>query len=190
MKKKNKIIKKIFRSFIYLFSYFYFFTYKYKILKFRTLSEMLSMYPGALGLHLRRKFYNLSLKKCGENLTVGFGTIFSYPDAELGNDINIEDFSVISKCVIGNKVTIASNVSLMSGAHHHGISRIDIPIIDQLGTLKTIYIGDDVWIGTRSVIMNDVGNGSVIGAGSVVTKPIPEYSIAAGVPARVIKTRK
>jgi acetyltransferase-like isoleucine patch superfamily enzyme len=92
--------------------------------------------------------------------------------------------------VICNKVTIASNVSLMSGAHHHGLSRTDIPIIEQPGILRTIYVGDDVWNGTRSVIMNDAGTGSVIGAGSVITKPIPDYSIAVGVPAKVIKTRK
>jgi len=148
------------------------------------------MYPGAFGIYLRRGFYNRSLKKCGKNLVVGFGSIFSYPDVEIGDDLVIEDYCVVSKCVIGNNVTIASNVSLMSGAHHHETSRTDIPIREQPGTLKTINIGDDVWIGTRSVIMNDVGTGAVIGAGAVVTKPIPEYSIAVGVPAKVIKTRR
>jgi acetyltransferase-like isoleucine patch superfamily enzyme len=129
------------------------------------------------------------LKKCGKNLVVGFGSIFSYPDIEIGDDLVIEDYCIISKCIIGNNVTIASNVSLMSGAHHHGTSRKDIPIREQPGTPKTINIGDDVWIGTRSVIMNNVGTGSVIGAGAVVTKLIPEYSIAVGVPAKVIQRR-
>jgi len=155
-----------------------------------TISELISVYPGSFGMYLRRRFYNRALKKCGKNLVVGFGTIFSYPIAELGNDLVIEDNCVISRCVIGNNVTIASDVSLMSGAHHHGTSRTDIPIREQPGTPKTICIGDDVWIGTRSVIMGDVGTGCVIGAGAVVTKPIPEYSIAVGVPAKVIKKRR
>ena len=193
MKNKNlriyKGIKGIFIFIIYMISHFHYIFYKARLLKFRTVSGLISLYPGAFGTYLRRDFYNRSFKKCGKNLVVGFGSIFSYPDIVIGDDLIIEDYCVISRCVIGNKVTIASNVSLMSGAHHHGTSRTDIPIRGQPGTPITISIGDDVWIGTRSVIMNDVGTGCVIGAGAVVTKPIPEYSIAVGVPAEVIKKR-
>ena len=55
-----------------------------------------------------------------------------------------------------------------------------------------IIIEEDVWIGSNCNILPNVliGKGSIIGAGSVVTKNIPEYSIAAGVPAKVIKSRK
>lgn len=194
MKNKNiqfyKSIKRFFIFFIYIFSYFYYIAYKARLLKFMTVSELISISPGAFGMYLRRGFYNRSFKKCGKNLVVGFGSIFSYQDIEIGDDLVIEHYCIISRCVIGNYVTIASNVSLMSGAHHHGTSRTDIAIREQPGTPKTINIGDDVWIGTRSVIMNDVGTGSVIGAGAVVTKPVPKYSIAVGVPAKVIKTRR
>ena len=184
------MIRKALLYLIYFISYLHKILYEFKLLKFMTISEIISIYPGVFGIYLRRGFYEQTLKICGENLKVGFGTIFSYPDIEIGDDVLIENFSVISKCVVGNKVIIASNVSLMSGGNHHGIDRIDVPITEQKGTLKTIQIGDDIWIGTRSVIMNDVGTGSVIGAGAVVTKKIPEYSIAVGVPAKVIKTRK
>ena len=193
MKKKGlpryKCIKRIFIFFISILGYFHYRIYKARLLKFMTVSELISIYPGAFGIYLRRGFYNRTLKKCGKNLVVGFGSIFSYPDIEIGDDSIIEAFCVISRCIIGNNVIIASNVSLMSGTRHHGTSRTDIPIREQLGTPKTISIGDDVWIGTRSVIMNDVGTGCVIGAGAVVTKPIPDYSIAVGVPAKVIKKR-
>ena len=181
--------KRTFIFVIHIFCCFYYIIYKAKLLKFMTVSERISVYPGSFGVYLRRGFYNRVFKKCGKNLVVGFGSIFSYQDIEIGDDLVIEDYCIISKCVIGNKVTIASNVSLMSGAHHHGTTRTDIPIREQPGTPKTINIGDDVWIGTRSVIMNDVGTGCVIGAGAVVTKPIPDYSIAAGVPAKVIEKR-
>ena len=55
-----------------------------------------------------------------------------------------------------------------------------------------IKIEDDVWIGSNVIILPNIniGKGSIIGAGSVVTKNIPEYSVAVGVPARVIKNRK
>lgn len=55
-----------------------------------------------------------------------------------------------------------------------------------------MYIGDDVWIGDRVTVLPGVhiGNGCIIAAGAVVTKDVPEYTVAAGVPARVVKERK
>jgi acetyltransferase-like isoleucine patch superfamily enzyme len=53
-----------------------------------------------------------------------------------------------------------------------------------------VRIGAGSWIGSASVVMADIGQESIIGAGTVVTKPIPEYSFAAGVPARVIRDRR
>lgn len=56
---------------------------------------------------------------------------------------------------------------------------------------KLVTIGNDVWIGTRVIIMGGVkiGNGAVIGAGAIVTKDVPDYAIAVGVPAKVVKYR-
>ena len=58
--------------------------------------------------------------------------------------------------------------------------------------VKPVVIGDDVWLGRRAIILPGVciGNGSIIGAGAVVTKDIPPFSVAVGVPAKVIKDRK
>jgi acetyltransferase-like isoleucine patch superfamily enzyme len=57
--------------------------------------------------------------------------------------------------------------------------------------LKPTKIGKDVWIGANAVILGGVtiGNGCVIGAGSVVTKDLPPYSVAMGVPAKVVRSR-
>jgi acetyltransferase-like isoleucine patch superfamily enzyme len=54
-----------------------------------------------------------------------------------------------------------------------------------------VIIGNDVWIGTKAIIMGGItiGNGVIIGAGSIVTKDLPDYSIAVGIPAKVIKYR-
>lgn len=64
-------------------------------------------------------------------------------------------------------------------------------MIEDIFSKGNIIIGDDVWIGSNSVILSGVtiGRGSIIGAGSVVTMNIPNYSIVAGNPARVIKSR-
>lgn len=90
---------------------------------------------------------------------------------------------------IGNNVRIAPNVMIISA--NHVFDNPDIPICNQGMNIKSITIEDDVWVAGRVNITAGVtiGKGSVIGAGSVVTKDIPPYSVAVGVPAKVIKQR-
>lgn len=74
---------------------------------------------------------------------------------------------------------------------NHNTVNSGIPMKEQGYHEADIIIEDDVWIGANSVITSGVhiGRGAVIGAGSVVTKSIPPYTIAAGTPAKVIKIR-
>ena len=76
-------------------------------------------------------------------------------------------------------------------AYNHGTELINVPMINQPYYESDIIIGDDVWIGAGTVITAGVkiGKGSVIGSNSTVTKDIPEFSIAVGSPAKVIKIR-
>jgi acetyltransferase-like isoleucine patch superfamily enzyme len=86
----------------------------------------------------------------------------------------------------------------MIGAHtviipaNHGIARLDVPMGTQPLTKKGIALGEDVWIGAGCKVLDGVhiGNGAVIGAGSVVTKDIDAYLIALGVPAKVVGSRQ
>ena len=90
---------------------------------------------------------------------------------------------------IGKRVQIAPNCSFYP--YSHGME-IDKPIIQQpLQTKGGINIGDEVWIGVGSIVLDGVtiGKGAVIGAGSVVSKDIPDGAIAVGSPARVVKMR-
>jgi acetyltransferase-like isoleucine patch superfamily enzyme len=50
-------------------------------------------------------------------------------------------------------------------------------------------VGEGAWIGSAAIVMEDVGRGTVVGAGSVVTRPLPDLVLAAGVPARVLRHR-
>ena len=84
---------------------------------------------------------------------------------------------------------LGSHVSVANGGGQHGIDRLDVPIREQPGTWPHVTIGRDTWIGDRSIVLADVGHHCVIGAGSVVTKPIPDYAIAVGNPARVTRFR-
>ena len=93
-------------------------------------------------------------------------------------------------------LTIGHNCLLAGGTMicgvHHGMQDIDIPMRHQISESAPIIIGDDVWIGMRSVIMPGVtiGKGAVIGAGSIVTKDIPPFCIAIGSPCVVQRSRK
>ena len=90
---------------------------------------------------------------------------------------------------IGANVMIASHCAINTVSHN--ASRTDIPMRDQGLNCDPVLIGDDVWIGIGAIILQGVriGRGSIIGAGAVVTRDIPAYSIAMGTPARVTGSR-
>jgi acetyltransferase-like isoleucine patch superfamily enzyme len=135
--------------------------------------------------------------------------VFPYNKFVLGSKSVIEDFSVINNGVgdviigkhtiigisnvligpvnIGDNVMFAQHV-VVSGLNH-GYKDINIPPSQQKVECNLISISDDVWIGANCVITAGVsiGKHSIVGAGSVVTKTIPDYCIAVGNPAKVIK---
>ncbi len=90
--------------------------------------------------------------------------------------------------VCASKITIGENCAIAPDVI---IRDYDVHTIEEAGyqNKKEIEIGNHVWIGTRAIILKGVkiGDGAIIAAGTVVTKDIPAYSIAAGVPAKVIK---
>lgn len=92
--------------------------------------------------------------------------------------------------IIGNHCLISQHVSIV--ASNHGINRNQL-IVEQgwPENKKDVVIEDDVWIGANTVVLPGVTihKGAVIGAGSIVTKDIPEYAIVAGNPAKIIKYR-
>ncbi|WP_067108572.1 acyltransferase [Sphingopyxis granuli] len=91
---------------------------------------------------------------------------------------------------IGENVMIAPNVVIV--AFDHGTARTDIPMAQQENVEAPVHIEDDVWISANVTIGKGVriGKGSIIGANSYVNRDIAPYSIAAGVPAKVIKSRR
>jgi acetyltransferase-like isoleucine patch superfamily enzyme len=102
------------------------------------------------------------------------------------------------KLVIGNYVSISSGVRFLLGGNHNlntfSTYPFKVNILNQPGEAWTkgkIVIEDDVWIGMDAMILSGVkvGKGSVISAGSIVTKDVPPYAIVAGNPARIVKYR-
>jgi len=123
----------------------------------------------------------------------GVCLLATYGHIKIGSRTKINPYTVIygsgKGTDIGNDVLIAGHCLIIPA--NHNFVRTDIPITDQKETSLGIVIQDDVWIGAGCQILDGVtiGKGSIIGAGSVVNKSIPEYSIAVGVPAKVIKKR-
>ena len=112
----------------------------------------------------------------------------------IGNNVLL-NLSVMINADCGGAIRIGDNVlvgpNVVIRAADHRFSDIDRLIVEQGHVAGTIDIGDDVWIGANAVILANVriGKGTVIGAGSVVVGDLPEYSVAVGAPARVIRSR-
>lgn len=140
---------------------------------------------------LRTFFAKGMMSQAGKHINVERGACFS-------RRLSIGDYSGIGvNCQIQGKVTIGSNVMIgqdvLIYTSNHSFDRTDIPMREQkYQEERPVVIGNDVWIGARVIILPGVsiGDGVVIGAGSIVTKDIPPYSVCAGNPARVIKERK
>ncbi len=131
--------------------------------------------------------------KCGKNVNVEHGAVIgSGRHIEIGDNSGIGvNCRVAATVRIGQNVMMGPDVVILSGNHNFG--RLDIPMNKQGGSPQNpVTIEDDVWIGTRAIILpgRRIGKGSIIGAGSVVTKNIEPYSIVGGNPARVIGSRQ
>ena len=128
---------------------------------------------------------------------VTFAPNVSFRNAEriaIGDGTHIGEFCLVwagdstGRIVFGRKCLLAPGVVLT--ASDYGIER-GIPVMDQPKRERDIVLGDDVWLGANVVVTAGVtiGDGAVVGAGAVVTRDLPPYCVAGGVPARVISQR-
>jgi acetyltransferase-like isoleucine patch superfamily enzyme len=115
------------------------------------------------------------------------GDILIEDEANIG--FNTEIFSA-SRVRVGRKVLIAAYTYLVGGDHLY--DRVDVPVLDQGRTAAGIDVGDHVWLGAHVVVTDGsrVGRDAIIGAGAVVVGEIPEFAIAVGTPAKVVRDRR
>lgn len=152
-------------------------------------TQALALIPGLPGVYLRRAFLCRTLAHCDKTASVHFGTIFSQAGARLDANVYVGPRCHLGLVHLERDVLLAAGVHVPSGADTHGTDRVDVPIREQDGRRTRVVIGEDSWVGSAAIVLADVGRHSVVAAGSVVTKPVPDYVVAAGVPARVIKER-
>lgn len=143
-----------------------------------------------------RMFFLLKFKykllSYGSNIYFGKYLFLRRKCLSVGNNIYIGNYCHISvkKVIIKDFSMLASYVSIVGGDHKFNV--VGMPIIRcKRGEEKEVIIERDVWIGHGSTILHGVkiGEGSIVGAQSVVTKDVPPYSIVAGSPARIIRAR-
>ncbi|MDH5216059.1 MAG: acyltransferase [Gammaproteobacteria bacterium] len=136
-------------------------------------------------------------RKVGKNVVFNPDDHFSYETITIGNYVYIGPGAFFSASrsgiSIGNKVMFGPNVTIMGGDHNTSV------IGEYMYDIKTkkaendlpVIIEEDVWIGANATILKGVtiGRGSIIAAGAIVVNSVPEYSVVAGVPAKIIKKR-
>lgn len=139
---------------------------------------------------IRYFFASRFVASCGKNVNFERGARFD-------NELTIGDNSGIGvNCLVGGSVVIGNNVMMgpecIFYALNHAYDRIDIPMNQQgFQEPRPARVGDDVWFGTRVIVLPGVTIGShcIIGAGAVVTKDVPDYAVVGGNPARILRMR-
>lgn len=153
--------------------------------------------------HLKSKRQKRKMLSCGKNVSIQQPfNVTDFRNVVMGDNCYIAPgvrfINSRAKIILGNNVLIGGDSKFISGNH-----RIDVPglymseITDKYKDSeydkydKDIVIGDDVMFGVNCLVLSGVhvGTGSFIGAGSIVTKDIPSYSVAIGAPAKVVKPR-
>jgi len=149
--------------------------------------------PLSLGLTkpFRGMLCRLMIQKCAKNVNVERGAQFGY-NIEIGDNSGIginASLNTSGGIIIGNNVMMGPDVVISTQDHRHDDATN--PMIDQGYVKAPIIIEDDVWIGTRAIILSGVriGKSAIVGAGAVVTKDVPPFSVVGGNPAKVLKTR-
>jgi acetyltransferase-like isoleucine patch superfamily enzyme len=142
---------------------------------------------------LRRLVFKALFRRLGKAGLIDYKTYFRYP-----SKISIGDHSYVNhgccfygsslkgvEIVVGNDVALGPHIRIFTATH-------DYSTYDLKDTAESVTIEDNAWVGGGTIILPGVtiGRGAVIGAGSVVTKDIPAFSVAVGNPARVVRTRE
>lgn len=119
------------------------------------------------------------------------------PEMTMGNDISIGEWSHVTcagRVTIGDGLLTGRFVLITDNAHGgNTMAEMDVaPLMRKTQYGGPVIIGKNVWIGDKATILPNVriGDGAVIAANAVVTKDVPPYSVAAGCPAKVVKTIK
>lgn len=130
----------------------------------------------------------------GNGVFIGRNTILSCKNGDIILDDNV-NMGFNCEIVSANEVRVGKNVLFAAYTYlicgDHDFDRVDMPVSEQGRIARGIFVEDNVWFGAGVKVLDGttIKKDSIIGTGSVVTKDVPEYSIAVGIPAKVVKNR-
>ncbi|EGL16545.1 MULTISPECIES: acyltransferase [unclassified Paenibacillus] len=154
-----------------------------------TLTDLL---PDTAGVAMRYCLLKCLTLSCGDNVFVGRSVEIKYWERlRIGSNVSIHKQCYLDACgeiQIDDEVSIAHQSSLIS--FQHSWEDESLPIRDNPVVCSKIHIHRDVWIGCgcRVLAGASIGSRSIVAAGAVVTRPVPSMTVAAGVPAKIIKS--
>ena len=153
---------------------------------FSSCKELLSALPTIIGEYMRLGYYWSVCRGISPDACLLYGSMIAHRDTVIRAGAVVGSFTIVGLAEIGENVSIASHVSLISGKYQHGRPRDRTSggiLIEQYDKIR---IGKNCWIGQQAVIMANVGDNCTIGAGSVVLKDVPPNSTYMGNPARKV----
>lgn len=160
------------------------------LIHFPFLSDVLGRLPFALGWKLRRAIYARILPRVGRQVVLHPGVVLEDPRTSFGEDIWISHSCYLDYAVVGDHVLIGPHAVILAGGRPHRTDRLDLPIKEQGNNPKQpVSLGRGCWVGANATVMADVGHDAIVGAGAVVTRPVPPFAVVAGNPARVLRIR-
>ena len=146
---------------------------------------------------MQTNYYKEKMKSCGKNVWIGAGCTFTAKTISIGNNTSIGKNCCIQSAHgqirIGNNVMIGPNVHIHGGNHKiHEIGKLMLKASEKKPEEDgMVIINDDCWIGACAIILKgvEIGKGSVVGAGSIVTQNLPEYCIYTGSASPLLRRR-
>jgi virginiamycin A acetyltransferase len=136
---------------------------------FARVARAASRVPGLTGIGLRRALYQRWLGVCGRRVIIGYGSVLS-SRVRIAEEVSIGVYCHLDDAEVGRDCLLAD--AIVAGAS------------------GPVRIGEDCWIGTAATIASNVGPHCIVGAGSVVTTPLPAWSVAVGNPASPVSSRR
>jgi len=155
-------------------------------LLFNFCAQTIALLPGIPGVFLRRGFYSWTLEKCSLNCHIGFGTVFSHREAIIDDNVYIGSYALIGSVHLQPHCLIGSRTSILSGKALHVVGEDGLWTPYTAKRLTRVVLGKNVWIGESAVIVADIGDNSMVGAGAVVTTAVKSGIIVTGNPARFV----
>jgi len=154
---------------------------------FHTCTNLVALFPGLIGMFLRRAFYSLTLENCSTHCYIGFGVLFSHRNVTVEKHVYIGNYTMIGSAHLGEHCLIGSRVSILSGKALHVLDDNGMWTPFSPERVVKVTLVRNVWVGEGAIVMADVGEGSMVGAGAVLTSNVRSHVIVAGNPARFVR---